>query len=115
MRHRARSNSGENVNNAECHDYEADLFQICNFTLRWFPVPMYLYIITAVGDVLITPLWIGEPSPKVFLRERSIRGRSRFSSANLGLKFFYLRFNIRFVHVRILFNIGKSIDKERMF
>jgi hypothetical protein len=75
---------------------------------------MYLYIITAVGDILITPMRIGEPSPKVFLRERSIRGQSRFSPSNLWMKFFYLRFNIRFVHVGILFNIGKSIDKEGM-
>lgn len=77
-------------------------------------MPMYLYIITAVGDILITPLGIGEPSAKVLLREGSIHQQKRISSTNLWMKFFYPRFNIGFVHVGILFYIAKSIDKERM-
>ena len=70
MRHRARSSSGKRFSDVESYNYKADLFRIRHFTLRWFCMPMYLYIITAVGNVLITPLRIGEPSPKMLLHER---------------------------------------------
>ena len=75
-------------------------------------MPMYLDVITAVGNILITPLGISKPGPKVLLHEKLTWEQGPFSSSDLWAKLFYLGFNVRFIHIRILIDIGKSIDKK---